>query len=286
MATDGTTNWDATMSLMQAGTTHAQPPARKGLARWRDWGVGGTGPAFALIGAVLVLFILGPIVKLLVFSPWSAFGDVLRDRELHGAIVLTVLVALAATALIAILARHEFRGRAVLDGLLQIPALIPHPVAGIAILVFLGRDTALGGLFARLGLEIVNHVPGLIAAMAFVSAPIFLSAAQQAFRSVDPALERVARTLGDTEWRAFRRVTLPLAGRSLAAAAVVTWARAVSEFGAIVVVTYHPKVASVLIFDRLTTDGLRGVVPAAALLVSVALALAAALSLLQRRPPR
>jgi molybdate/tungstate transport system permease protein len=119
--------------------------------------------------------------------------------------------------------------------------------------------------------------------MGFVSAPIFISAAQEAFRGVDPTLERVARTLGDTPWRVFRRVSLPLARRSLAAGAVVTWARAVSEFGAVVVVTYHPRVASVLIFDRLTTEGLAGVVPAAALLVLVGLVVVAALSLLHRR---
>lgn len=247
--------------------------------------------AFALLGALLVLFVIGPVAKLLVFSPWSDFGQVLRDRELHASIALTVASAGVATVLAMLggiplgylLARHDFRGRGFLEAALQIPVLIPHPVAGIALLVFLGRDTPAGGLLARLGLEIVNHVPGLVLAMAFVSAPIFVSAAQQAFRGVDPILERVARTLGDTEWTAFRRVTLPLARRSLAAGAVVTWARAVSEFGAVVVVTYHPQVASVLIFDRLTTDGLRGVVPAAALLVLVALLLVATLSILNRR---
>jgi molybdate/tungstate transport system permease protein len=119
--------------------------------------------------------------------------------------------------------------------------------------------------------------------MAFVSAPIFISAASEAFRAVEPRLARVARSLGDSEWRAFRRVTLPLARRSLAAAAVVTWARAVSEFGAVVVVTYHPKVASVLIFDRLTTDGLRGAVPAAAVLVLVSLLVVGVLSWLNAR---
>lgn len=246
---------------------------------------------FAILGSVLVLGIVAPVAKLLLFSPWSSLAEAWADQELLAAIGLTVLTASLATALAVLfgvplaylLARHDFAGRGLLDGLLQIPVMIPHPVAGIALLVFLSRDTALGGLLARLGLDVINHVPGLVAAMAFVSTPIFLSAAQEAFRGVDPTLERVARTLGDTPWQAFRRVTLPLARRSLAAAGVVTWARAVSEFGAVVVVTYHPKVASVLIFDRLTTEGLRGAVPAAALLVVVGLVLVAALSILNRR---
>src|SRR6185437_13068226 len=76
------------------------------------------------------------------------------------------------------------------------------------------------------------------------------------------AVESVARTLGDDAWRAFRRVTLPLSARGLTAAAVVMWARAVSEFGAIVILTYNPKVVSVLSYDRFTSYGLAETLPA------------------------
>src|SRR5262249_47662006 len=146
-----------------------------------------------------------------------------------------------------LLARRQVPGYRLISAALQLPVIVPHPVAGIAILLFFGRQTALGAVLGKLGLEVVNQVPGLVIAMAFVSAPLFISAARQAFASVDPTLERVARTLGDSEWAAFRRVTLPLARRGLVAGVVVTWARAVSEFGAVVIVTYHPKTASVLI---------------------------------------
>jgi molybdate/tungstate transport system permease protein len=81
----------------------------------------------------------------------------------------------------------------------------------------------------------------------------------------------VARTLGDSPWRAFRRVTLPLAGRGLLASSVVMWARAVSEFGAIVILTYNPKVASVLSYDRFTSFGLTEALPVAAVLAILAL---------------
>ena len=89
--------------------------------------------------------------------------------------------------------------------------VIPHPVAGIALLLFLGRRSTVGGILSHIGLEFVSHVPGIVAAMLFVSVPILVSGAREAFRGVDPQLERVARTLGDTAWGAFRRVTLPLA---------------------------------------------------------------------------
>jgi len=95
--------------------------------------------------------------------------------------------------------------------------------------------------------------------------------AVRAFARVDRRYEAVARTLGDDAWRAFRRVTLPLSLRGLTAAAIVMWARAVSEFGAIVILTYNPKVASVLSYDRFTSEGLDGALPVAAVLVILAL---------------
>ena len=83
--------------------------------------------------------------------------------------------------------------------------------------------------------------------------------------------EAVARTLGDNGWRVFRRITLPLAGRGLLASAVIMWARAVSEFGAIVILTYNPKTVSVLSYDRFTTYGLGEAIPVAAVLVLIAM---------------
>jgi len=111
-----------------------------------------------------------------------------------------------------------------------------------------------------------------------------VSGAREAFAAVDPRLEKVARTLGDSPARAFRRVTLPLAGRGIVAAALLAWARAVSEFGAVVVLTYNPKAASVLIFDRFTTDGLGGALPAALALLLVAVLVFFVVRLLRPRP--
>ena len=107
--------------------------------------------------------------------------------------------------------------------------------------------------------------------MLFVAAPLYVSAARESIARVDRRFEDVARTLGDSPWTAVRRVTLPLAGRGLLAAAVVMWARAVSEFGAIVILTYNPKVASVLSYDRFTAFGLSAALPVAAVLVLLAL---------------
>ena len=98
---------------------------------------------------------------------------------------------------------------------------------------------------------------------------------------MDPQLERVARTLGDTGWDAFRRVTLPLAGRGILAGSILAWARSVSEFGSIVILTYNPKVASIFIFDRFTAFGLKAAVPAAVILLLVALTVFVVVRVLQ-----
>ncbi len=233
----------------------------------------------ALLSAVLVLFVVGPLLRLLIQASPGSLGLALGDSELRGSILLTVLCATIAMLLALLLgmplsyllARYHFPGRRLVQALVDLPVVIPHPVAGIALLLFLGRSSAIGGTLAQLGLEIVNHVPGIIAGMLFVSAPILVSGAREAFAAVDPRLERVARSLGDTPSQAFRRVTLPLARRGVLAAAILAWARSVSEFGAIVILTYNPKVASILIFDRFTGFGLDAAVPAAIILLLVAL---------------
>jgi molybdate/tungstate transport system permease protein len=207
-----------------------------------------------MLAAMLVLFVAGPLARLLLHASPASLAAALGDREVASSIWLTVLTATAATILSLVL------------------GVVPHPVAGIALLLFLGRQSPVGSVLAQLGLEVVNHVPGIIAGMLFVSAPLVVSAARESFRSIDPKLERVARTLGDTGWEAFRHVTLPLAGRGVLAGAVLGWARSISEFGSIVILTYNPKVASVLIYDRFTLFGLPAAVPAAAILLLMALA--------------
>jgi molybdate/tungstate transport system permease protein len=245
------------------------------------------------LGACLVLFVVGPLLRLLLESSPRGLAEAIRDPELRASIALTVVTATAATLLGALLgiplayflARRSFPGRRIVQGIIDLPVVIPHPVAGIALLLFLGRRSTVGGILSHIGLEFVSHVPGIVAAMLFVSVPILVSGAREAFRGVDPQLERVARTLGDTAWGAFRRVTLPLAGRGILAGSILAWARSVSEFGSIVILTYNPKVASIFIFDRFTAYGLPAAVPAAVILLVVALAVFLLVRVLQPEEP-
>lgn len=251
----------------------------------------------AIAASLFLLFVAAPLVGLVGGGGARGIRQLGGDAELRGALLLTAGTAtlatlfgvLGATPVAYALARGRFRGRALLAALIDLPLLIPHPVAGIALLLVLGRTTPLGSALATLGLQITGSVTGIVCAMLFVSAPLYVSAAREAFDRVDPRFEGVARTLGDSRWRAMRRVTLPLAWRGLVAAAIVMWARAVSEFGAIVVLVYHPRVASVLSYERFTSFGLREALPVAAVLVLLALLPLAALRALrgdERLPSR
>jgi molybdate/tungstate transport system permease protein len=233
-----------------------------------------------VIGASLLFALLAiPVAALVLRGGAAGAQQLVGDPELQRALGLTAVTATAATLIVVLLgtplayllARDRVPGGAVVGAVIELPLLIPHPVAGIALLLAFGRASPAGDALARAGLGIVGSPVGIALAMLFVAAPLYVSAARESIARVDRRYEDVARTLGDTRWRAVRRVTLPLAARGLTAAAVVMWARAVSEFGAIVILTYNPKVASVLSYDRFTAFGLDAALPVAAVLVLLAL---------------
>lgn len=246
----------------------------------------GVGGAAALLVAVLVL----PVGVLLLRGGVAGVQQLTTDTELQHALVLTAVAATTATILTMLLgtplayllARDRIPARAFIGALIELPLLIPHPVAGIALLLAFGRASPAGAALANAGLSIVGSPFGIGLAMLFVSAPLYVSAARESIARVDERFEAVARTLGDSRWTAVRRVTLPLARRGLTAAAVVMWARAVSEFGAIVILTYNPKVASVLSYDRFTAFGLDAALPVAAVLVVLAMIPLTLLRMLRR----
>jgi ABC-type sulfate transport system, permease component len=243
----------------------------------------------AIFSSLFLLFILAPVAGLVAAGAPRGLAGFAEDHELQASLLLTawtataatVLGVLGATPLAYFLARRAFPGRAIVSALLDLPLVIPHPVAGIALLLVLGRGSPVGSALYAAGLRVASSPTGIVCAMLFVSAPLYVSAARETFERVDARYESVARTLGDDPWRAFRRVTLPLSARGLTAAGVVMWARAVSEFGAIVILTYNPKVASVLSYDRFTSFGLSEALPVAAVLVLFSLVPLAALRALR-----
>lgn len=234
-----------------------------------------------LFASLLVLTLVLPVGTLVAGAGIAGLAGAFADRDVLASLLLTITSATIATLLTIaggtpvayFLARVPFRGRAIVEALLELPLVIPHPVIGMALLLAMGRDSAVGHALAPLGLAVVNSPVGIVVAMVVVSAPLYILGARESIARVDVRLESVARTLGDDRWRAVRRVTLPLARNGIVNAGTAMWARATSEFGAIVLVAYHPRVASVLAYDRYVTYGLRTALPVAGALVITALAI-------------
>jgi molybdate transport system permease protein len=131
-----------------------------------------------------------------------------------------------------LLATRRFRGRTFLVTLVELPIVLPPAVAGIALLVAFGRLGLLGEHFDALGISIGFTQAAVVMAVAFVAGPFYLRGAIAAFEAVDPTLLAASRTLGAGQARTFRRIALPLARTGLAAAAAISFARGIGEFGA------------------------------------------------------
>ena len=245
---------------------------------------------FAVIGGALLLFVFLPILTTLLGTGGALLWQTLQDPEIWSALWLTFYAALWATLLALIsgiplaylLARYDFRGKPWIQGLINLPIVIPHTAAGIALLMVFGRQRFLGEFFAQFGINFVDQLPGIIVGMLFVSLPFLVNSAREAFALVDPELERVALSDGASRWQAFFLVALPLAWRGVLAGAVMMWGRGISEFGAIVILAYHPKTVPVLVYERFYGFGLAAAQPVAVILILAALVVFVLVQVLSR----
>jgi molybdate/tungstate transport system permease protein len=235
---------------------------------------------FVVLGALLIFFVAWPLLRTVTASGPVLLWQTLLDDEVRRSILLTFYSSLLATLfafvcgvpLAYLLARVEFPGKWLVEGIIDVPIVVPHSAAGIALLMVFGRRTLLGRAFGLLDLKFVSAAPGIVIAMLFVSLSFLVNAAREGFEAVDPRLERVARTLGASPWRAFWRVSFPLAWRSILSGMILMWARGLSEFGAVVILAYHPMVAPVLLYERFESFGLRYARPVATLMILICLA--------------
>src|SRR3990170_8141517 len=157
--------------------------------------------------------------------------------SLRVAAIATVISLLVGLVLAYILARHEFRGRELLDALITLPIVLPPTVLGYYLLVLLGRNSAFGRVFESVfGFPLVFTWQAAVVAATFHSVPLLVKSARAALESVDRSLENAARTLGASESRIFFQVTLPLARRSILAATVFAFARALGDFGVTIMI--------------------------------------------------
>lgn len=225
--------------------------------------------------AVVVVFILFPLLEMVFQPSATALAESITDPDVVRSIWLSIYASGLAAAISVVLgtpfayllARKEFPGKKLIESIVDLPIMIPHPVVGIAILSIAGKNHWLGRLMHQVGIEVMGTVTGLVTVLTFVGMPFYVNTAKAGFEAIPHRLEKVSRSLGASTAGTFFRVTLPLAWRNMVVGMIMCTARAVSEFGAVVIVAYHPMVAPVLMYERFTAYGLKYSQPVAVWLI-------------------
>ncbi len=243
---------------------------RAGAAVWVLWA----------LGMPLLMLLAFPIVTAVLDVPAQTLWQRLRTPRMANALWTSLWTATTATAIATllgvplayILARVAFKGRALVDCLVDLPILIPQTVAGVALMNCFSQKAALGKwIDSVFGIQFAGTHWGIVLAQVFVAAPFVIRSSAVGFAGVDARLERAARSLGAPSWAVLGRISLPLALPAIAAGALMTWARALSEFGSLLILAYHPMTVPVLVYDNLSKYGLAEANPAAALLLILCL---------------
>jgi molybdate/tungstate transport system permease protein len=242
-----------------------------------------------VLSGVLLVYLLLPLVGLVSRLSVVTSRDWL-DPEVLGAVSVSVETATIAVLLLALfgiplaylLARREFPGKAFVNLLVYLPLAVPPVVSGILLLLIFGPYAPAGAWLAAFGLPLTDNLPAIVVAQTFVASPFLVVAARSAFESVDTKLEQAAATLGDSPWVVFRRVTLPLAWPAILGGLTLSWVRALGEFGATIVLAYHPYSLPILAWVRFSGSGLDSTLPLVLLLFLVAAAGLALSQLLAR----
>lgn len=198
---------------------------------------------WAFLSLPLIGFLLIPLVALLLRTSPAALGENLGQPAVAQAIMLslktsslaTLATVLLGTPVALLMARRKFRFQRALDTLIDLPMVLPPAVAGVALLMAFGRGGIVGAWLADWGLQVTFTPVAVIMAQTFVAAPLFVRSAIIGFAAIEPELEDAALLDGASTWQVVRYVTLPLARSALIGGAVLTWARALGEFGATII---------------------------------------------------
>jgi molybdate transport system permease protein len=233
-------------------------------------------------GIILTAFILIVLLLIVTYSSPEQFISSLFSDEIQFAIYLSLATSLTSTFFCILfgvpaayaLARYNFRGKAFLNTILNLPLALPPLIAGVGLLLLFAQ-TPIGHALAEIGIEFIFTPLGIIVAQFFVNLPFMLRIMKSTFESIDPRYEHVARTLGCSEFEAFRRVTLPMAKNGFMAATVITWSRGIGEFGAALMVAGATRMQTeslpVAVFLNMSTGNLALATSAATILIIIAI---------------
>ena len=198
-----------------------------------------TGP-WKLLALPLLLFIVIPLLALFLRTSFTDFFATLNQAQVVQAVSLSFISSISATTITLIfgtpvsylLAQRRFRFHHIVDTIIDLPTVLPPSVAGVALLMAFGRRGLLGPFLAALGINLPFTFAAVVLAQTFVAAPFYVKAATIGFAGIDLELKQAAALDGANRWQIFRYVTLPLSWMALLSGSVMTWARALGEFGA------------------------------------------------------
>ena len=208
-----------------------------------------------------------PLLALILRTPWARIGELLTSETVLVALRLSLVVATSAAAISFVLGfplawmlvRGSFRGKTFVRALVVLPLVMPPVVAGVGLLAAFGRRGIVGSwLYDLFGFQLTFTTGAAVLAATFVSLPLAVLALEAGLRGLDERLEDAASTLGASRWYVMRRVTLPLMAPQIAAALVLSWARALGEFGATITFAGNlqgrTQTLPLAVFERLQTD--------------------------------
>jgi len=278
--------------LADATATLRQPDPQPTFGRRSGLGALNTGTMFGvglatLWLSLLVLIPLGAVVWRGQSDGFAAFWDAVTTPEALAAIRLTVACALlvafvnavVGTLIAWVLVRDEFRGKRVVEALIDLPFALPTIVAGLVLLTLYGVNSPVG-------LELAYTRAGVVVALLFVTLPFVVRTVQPVLLELDGEMEQAAASLGAGRLTTFRRIVLPNLIPAISAGTALAFARAISEFGSTVLISgnlpFQTQVASVHIFAQVETDNTVGAAAVATVLLVIALVVLIGLDLLQR----
>lgn len=218
---------------------HQLSQARRLALRSRRW----NSVLLIVIALPMLLFVLLPLLSLLIRTRPMTLVDNLLDSTVMQAVGLslisstlaTLLAVVVGTPLAYLLARCHFRGRSLIETLTELPMVLPPAVAGVALLMAFGRQGVVGSYLSSLGVDIAFSQTAVILAQLFVAAPFYVKSAITGLSRIEQEVEQAAAIDGARPLGVFWHVTLPLAWPALFGGAVMTWARALGEFGATII---------------------------------------------------
>jgi len=283
------------MSARSADIAGASAPFHWVAARAGRWGLRLT--ALCYLGFMIVLP-LSAVIASGFKDGISAFWRDIADPTAFGALKLTVWMALIVAAVNAlmgtltayVLVRYDFAGKRVLNNLIDLPFAIPTLVTGVMLVALYGPQRTLGAWLVSHGIQIIFATPGIIFALLLVTYPFVIRAVQPVLMEVEKGQEEAAFTLGASGWTTFVRVILPALARAIVTGSLLTFARALGEFGSVVVVAGNipgrTLTAPVFIYSQIESQNLRSASAMSIFLLGVSFSLIMLVEWLQGRRQR